>query len=227
MTGLIIVGVDGSAPSIAALKWAADDAFRMGARLRIMYVLNRTPYTLSTTELVVGSRGLGGFSGAILGSVSSHVAGYAHCPVVVVRPGQEEVRGEIVVGVEESDACEAALGYAFEQARLRGARIRAIHAWQIPVYAFVPEVPYNLDELNVGQSEAVTRRIAEWRGRYPEVEVVEDVQRAHPVDALTDTDGDLIVVGSHGRGAIGTLLLGSVSRGVLHHARCAVAVVRP
>ncbi|WP_327049418.1 universal stress protein [Microbispora sp. NBC_01189] len=51
----------------------------------------------------------------------------------------------------------------------------------------------------------------------------------HPVDALIQASrtADLLVVGSRGRGALGSAMLGSVSRGVLHHADCPVAVVRP
>ncbi|WP_327590196.1 universal stress protein [Nonomuraea sp. NBC_00507] len=59
--------------------------------------------------------------------------------------------------------------------------------------------------------------------------MIEDVQRAHPVDALASVSAmaDLVVMGSQGRGAIGTVMLGSVTLGVLHHARSSVAVVRP
>ncbi|KAB8192033.1 hypothetical protein FH608_029360 [Nonomuraea phyllanthi] len=58
--------------------------------------------------------------------------------------------------------------------------------------------------------------------------VVEDVRCARPVDALTAAAerADLLVVGSHGGGPVGAALLGSVSRGVLGHTECPVAVVR-
>ncbi|MET8336355.1 universal stress protein [Streptosporangium canum] len=180
------------------------------------------------TAIVLGSRGLGGFAGALLGSVSTHVAGHAHGPVVVVRPGDEEVRREVVVGVDDSPQCEPALAYAFEQARLRGCALRAVHAWQLPVHAFAPEASYDMDEIRQAQHRVVQERLAAWQEKFPEVEVVEDVHSAHPVDALTNasTRADLVVVGSRGRGAVSSILLGSVSRGVLHHAHGPVAVVR-
>ncbi|WP_223168221.1 universal stress protein [Nonomuraea sp. SYSU D8015] len=83
------------------------------------------------TELVVGSRGLGGFAGALLGSVSLHVTGHVHCPVVVVRGDLRPVRGEIVAGVDDSPECEPALAYAFQQAKLRGSTLRVVHAWRV------------------------------------------------------------------------------------------------
>ncbi|MEU5868255.1 MULTISPECIES: universal stress protein [unclassified Nonomuraea] len=281
MTGLIVVGADGSAPGAAAVEWAADDAARTGAELRIVHALDRQPYAVTrfpdygqgnyllvaasrvleaaeavararqpslrtraevvegtpaavlqeqarqADELVIGNRGLGGFAGALLGSVTVHVAGHAACPVVVVRAEGREPVGEIAVGVDGSGTCEPAIGYAFEQARLRGATLRLVHAWQLPVHAFAPEIAYDLDEVRAAQHETVRGRTAGWRERCPDVNVIEDVQSAHPVEALTGVPCDLVVVGSHGRGTFGSLLLGSVSRGVLHHARCPVAVVRP
>ncbi|MCK2217326.1 universal stress protein [Actinomadura sp. ATCC 31491] len=173
------------------------------------------------SEVVVGSRGLGGFAGTLLGSVSAHVAGQAPCPVVVVRGERRPRQGRIVVGVDDSPACEPALAYAFRQADLRGSKLRVVHA-------FAPEIARDLDEVRANQHRAVQRRLEAFRRGYPDVEVSEDIKFASPVEALTEAsaEADLVVVGSHGRGPLGAALLGSVSRGVLHHARCTVAVVR-
>ncbi|MEU8246645.1 universal stress protein [Nonomuraea sp. NPDC048916] len=279
---MIIVGVDGSVASRAAVEWAANDACRMHLPLRIVHAVDHSPYQIArfpnddwpdalvragqrflaeavalaherqpevevttevvegpaavvlreqskeATEVVVGSRGLGGFAGALLGSVSVHVAGQTRCPVVVVRGERRATVGEVAVGVDDSPECEPALAYAFEQARLRGSTLRTVHAWQLPVHAFAPDLPYDLDEVRKEQHQLVTARLEPFKEKYPQVTVVEDVQSAHPVNALTQASekADLLVVGSHGRGAMGSVLLGSVSRGVLHHARCPVAVVR-
>jgi nucleotide-binding universal stress UspA family protein len=180
------------------------------------------------TEIVVGSRGLGGFAGILIGSVSTHVAGHVHGPVVVVRAGWKDVHDEIVVGVDGSDACEPAMSYAFAEARLRRSALRAVYAWQLPVHVLAPEVTYDLDEVREAQQRVVSDKLGAWRIRYPDVTVREDVVCAHPVDVLTEASesADLLEVGSHGRGALGSVVLGSVSRGVLHHAHCPVAVVR-
>ncbi|MFI7127877.1 universal stress protein [Nonomuraea sp. NPDC050153] len=280
---MIVVGVDGSVTSRAAVEWAADDAFRMRMPLRIVHAVDRSPYQIGrypdaavpdmllragrrilreaealvherrptvevtsqdvegspaavlreqaegAVEIVVGTRGLGGFAGALLGSVSMHVAGHVHCPVVVVPGEHRPVRGEVVVGVDDSAECEPALAYAFEQAKLRAGTLRVVHAWQLPVHAFAPEISsYDMDEVRTAQHQVVRDRVAIFSEDYPEVKVLEDVQSAHPVNALTDASerADLLVVGSHGRGALGSMLLGSVSRAVLHHTRCPVAVVR-
>jgi nucleotide-binding universal stress UspA family protein len=283
MKDVIVVGVDGSPASLAAVEWATDDAVRARVRLRIVFVLDRYPYEIAkfpnpdlddqlarnaarildkaeqtarachpgiavtsevvegrpaealreqaagAAELVVGTRGMGGFAGAILGSVSMHVAGHAPGAVVVVRRPPETTRGEVVVGLDDSPACRPALAYAFAQARLRGSTLRALHAWQVPVHAFAPEISYDMDEIRTAQYAVVAGLLDTWREEYPDVKVIEDVHSAHPVEALADASAgaDLLVVGSHGRGAIGSVVLGSVSRGVLHHAQCPVAVVRP
>jgi nucleotide-binding universal stress UspA family protein len=283
MSHVIVVGADGSAGGTAAVEWAADDAARAKAPLRIVFAVDREPHQIvkypipdlgdtlnrsaekvlgeaemtarkrrpdldittevsqdapavmlraqaeDAAEVVVGSRGLGGFARAVMGSVSIHVAGQAHGPVVVVRSSPDTTHGEIVVGIDDSTACEAAIAYAFEQAGLRASTLRAVYVWQLPVNAYVAEFGYDPERVSALHRQIAADKLQPWREKYPQVTVIEDVYSAHPVDALTDASerADLVIVGSHGRGAIGSVVLGSVSRGVLHHARSAVAVVRP
>src|SRR6185437_12283007 len=79
-------------------------------------------------ELVVGSRGLRGFTGMLLGSTSATVAQHASCPVVVVH-GQGAPDGPVLVGLDGSPASEPALGSAVQAAARAGATLRAVHAW--------------------------------------------------------------------------------------------------
>ena len=73
-----------------------------------------------STLLVLGDRGLGGFSGLIIGSVAVHAAAHARGPVLVVR-GAEPTAGPVVVGVDGSEESGLAVGFAFEDRRLRTA----------------------------------------------------------------------------------------------------------
>ncbi|MEO3809007.1 universal stress protein [Sphaerisporangium sp. B11E5] len=179
--------------------------------------------------VVIGSRGMGGFAELLLGSVGMGLAGHARGPVVVVRETGGERRGEIVAGYDGSPHAEAALRFALEQAARHGARLRVVYAWPAP-----PPAPYGLSYGDLVQAafdaeaNRVRERVAAWREEYPGVDVRDEVVVGHPVPALTEASeqADLVVVGSRGKGPLASLL-GSVSHGVLHHAHCPVAVVRP
>jgi len=75
---------------------------------------------------------------------------------------------------------------------------------------------------------SLAESLAGWSGKYPDVTVTRRVVHAHPVTALVDSaaGAQMVVVGSRGHGAVRSLLLGSVSHGLLHLAQCPVAVVR-
>ncbi|GII66141.1 universal stress protein [Sphaerisporangium krabiense] len=173
--------------------------------------------------LVVGNHGLGGFRGLLLGSVALGVAGYARCPVVVVRGPAAVTSGEVVVGMDGSVASDAAVGFAFAEAAARGARLRVVRV-RSGQERVLPSDP--------GEAADETRRLGEslaaHRERHPGVEVVAQVEDGHPARVLTEAsaEADLLVVGSRGRGGFAGLLLGSTSHAVLHHASCPVAVVR-
>ncbi|GAA3112814.1 universal stress protein [Streptosporangium carneum] len=181
-------------------------------------------------QLVLGGRGLGGFTGLLLGSVSLALAGRVATPVVIVKKARRQSRDEVVVGFDGSPGSEAAVAYAFEEAALRKARLQAIHTVQAPVLgpyaaAYAPLVDDSLEM----EKRLAAEALVPWRERYPQVEVRQTVVIGHPVAVLCEASeaADLVVVGSRGLGALGSAVLGSVSHGVLHHAHCPVAVVRP
>ena len=187
--------------------------------------------------VVVGSRGLGGFSELLLGSTGLEVASRATCPVVVIRTGQLEPGpegGRVVVGVDGSALSTEALGFAFEEASLHGCGLTAVHAWRSPYFdahGRGGQAP-TLIAYEVFQGEelqALQDALALWQQKVPDVDVRQYVVHSHPARALiaASAGAELVVVGSRGRDSLRSVLLGSVSHAVLHHAHCPVAVVRP
>ncbi|MGR6918966.1 universal stress protein [[Actinomadura] parvosata] len=180
--------------------------------------------------VVLGSRGLGGFKGLLIGSVSVGVAGHAACPVVIVRGSAGARHGRVVVGDDGSPCAGVALAYAAEQARARGVPLQVTYAWQMPVTPSHP-VAYSamLDRSSERELRAAAERLAAWRETYPDVEILGEQVIGHPAEALIKAgqQADLAVVGTRGLGGFASALLGSVSRTVLHQATCPVAIVRP
>ncbi|BCB91892.1 universal stress protein [Phytohabitans suffuscus] len=184
--------------------------------------------------MVMGSRGQGGFADLLLGSTTVAVSAHAHCPVVVVpaaktdeEQGGERPDGPVVAGVDGSDCAQLALGYAFEQAAGRHARLRVVRAWAPPAPRWRPS-GYDLEEQATAERVELDELVAGWRGKYPEVEVSVDVVTGPAGSVMVDATrgAQLVVVGSRGLGGFRGLLLGSVSQQLLHHAHCPVAVVR-
>ena len=182
--------------------------------------------------LVLGDRGLGGFTGLLLGSVGVALTAHAACPVVVVRgpaPDRPGPRAEpVVVGVDGSPAGEAAVAFAFEAAALRGVPLVAVHAWQDVLVDATMAPLVDWDAVEAQEREVLAERLAGWGARYPDVEVRRLVVRDRPAHALVEESGraQLVVVGSRGRGGVVGMLLGSVSQALLHHAACPVVVAR-
>jgi len=179
--------------------------------------------------VVVGNRGHGILMGKLLGSVSTQVTMHADCPVVVVGEhvdGRKERRG-VVVGVDGSSGSEQALAYAFEQASTRQTRLDVVHAWWTTVPGGV-----TVDLLRAQQTLqalGMSESMAGWSEKHPDVQVTEHLPLGPAVLALLEQarHAELLVVGSRGLGGFRRLMLGSVSHGVLQHAHCPVAVIRP
>jgi nucleotide-binding universal stress UspA family protein len=138
----------------------------------------------------------------------------------------------IIVAVDGSAESDAAIAWARREASMRRQHVTLMHVVQ-PVALSWPVGPerttvaewqdenarHVIDHARDGISAALDQR------HPPDCRT--EVLYAHPVDGLVDASKDarMIVVGSHGRGALSRLLLGSVSRGVVEHAHCPVAVI--
>ncbi|MGW3152354.1 universal stress protein [Streptomyces sp. NPDC001177] len=177
------------------------------------------------TAVVLGSRHLSRVQ-EVFGSasVALPVMAHAQCLVVVV-PEPEHITQEpayYVVGVDGSEHSAAAVDVAFEEAALRGAELRALYVWEAgPLRIFDEYAP---------QQEArrlLYETVAGRHARYPEVNLHHELVVGHPVQVLTDASAHALglVVGTRGHGGFTGMLLGSVSQGVLHHARCPVIAV--
>lgn len=183
--------------------------------------------------VVLGSRGMGGFRGLLLGSVGVQVASSAACPVVVIRKVPGESAKTIVVGVDGSELSLAALDFAFDMADRRGWSVRAVHAWEVPAYDVIAAPagppPFDVAEFEAAEQRAFAESLAGLRERHPGVPIDEVMAKGQSVRAILDSSDDaaLIVLGTRGRGEFLGALLGSVSQGVLHRAKAPVAVVGP
>lgn len=189
-----------------------------------------------TAQLVVlGSRGLGGFSSMLVGSVAIALSAHAHCPVVVMHSaaadGTPPEEGPVVVGVDGSELSDTALTFAFETATAHGVPLVALHTWlDVNMAGAWTALPGTIDWdwLQKQEEHRLAERLLLWREKFPQVEVRPLVARDRPERALIERSAgaQLIVVGSGGRGAFTGMGLGSVSQTLLHYAECPVAVAR-
>ncbi|WFE48927.1 universal stress protein [Micromonospora sp. WMMD1155] len=183
--------------------------------------------------VVVGSRGLGGFAGLLLGSVGTQVAAHAHCPVLVVRPDEQPipVDGPVLVGVDGSESSRLAVGYAADEAARRDVPLVLVHVGPPTEGRTVPE---EIEESQAAYRVDAVRLLADAsaavRAEHPDL-----VVREHPVRAAGAAQGlieasgtaSLLVVGTRGRAGFTGMLLGSVSQAAIQHAHCPVLVAHP
>lgn len=178
--------------------------------------------------VVVGSRGVGGVAGLLVGSTASGLVGSAACPVVVLPDPLAAVvrpRRSVVVGVEGRTGDAAVLAFAFAEAAARGTELVAVHAWQDVVLDTPrPDGDPPVDWTGVAHEEErlLSEALSGWRDEAPDVPVREAVVRDRPARALAAAGltAELVVVGHRHRWS-----LASTTHGLLHGARCPVAVV--
>lgn len=284
-TSRILVAVDGSAESDAAVRWAARESGVRHAPVTLVHVITPAAISLPAEALafdvirwsednsrevlqraehmfrdscgsdvdvrtevihcpvvpalvdaskdaqliVVGSRGLGAAGRAILGSVSTGLIHRAHCPVAVIHDDQTHAPdpdAPVLLGVDGSQASEAATALAFDEASRRGVGVIALHAFSD--FALYPMIGKNWAAYKDEGNEVLAERLAGWQERYPDVHIERQVVCDMPGRWLIDESerAQLVVVGSHGRGGFAGMLLGSVSSAVAQAVRIPVIVAR-
>ncbi|MFB9881685.1 universal stress protein [Planobispora siamensis] len=218
-------------PALRMLDHCAAWARRRHPGLTVRTLLPEGPTVETLTELtrtaellVVGTRDRGGVAGLHPGSVSSQVAAHAHGPVVVVRGGSgPRAERAVVVGFDGSPGSHAALDFAAREACLRGVPLRVVTATGEGGHDLFPG--HEMERLEVGGR--LRAELAPWLHGSPRLRIHFEFTDHPPRRALSDAARDalLLVVGSRGLGELRSVLLGSVSHAMVHHAPCPVAVV--
>ena len=190
--------------------------------------------------LVLGSLGIEGFRGLLLGSTTMHVAPYADCPVVVVHSGMEGGvpfdgfegytgnPGQVVLGYDGSPASNRAAAFAFRHAEALGCGVVAVTVepgrGEPETEQIDPESATPGSDTSAFHSPVIVTAAS-----FPDVPVKFVAGSGRPAEVLlSEADGaELLVVGSRGSGGFSGLIMGSVSQKVLAHADCPVAVLHP
>jgi nucleotide-binding universal stress UspA family protein len=294
IAGRILVGVDGSANSAAALRWAVGEADVRRHRVVALFAWGYIPpghagdgrtfdaeYTAANAEaalaatveaalgaeaagrverrvrrelplkallataadqLVIGARGVGGFHGLMLGSVSEACLHHTSVPLAIIRTaaadgavrGEERVPGpaaggRIVVGVDGSDSARRALHWALDEGRRRAASVDVVHAWKPPYVVPSPfaGLPLDVDVIEKHARATLDREVDAEDTRRQPAPVGRILVRGGAARAVLDTatGADLVVLGTRGLDGFRGLVLGSVTHHVAHHVQCPLVVI--
>jgi nucleotide-binding universal stress UspA family protein len=262
----VVVGVDGSALSLSAVRLAAREAARHRRALRIVHSFNweadqaelpavdlrhpaehvveraiavgaeaapDVPISGAIIEgpavttllresgdaalLAIGDGGLAGCTCVPVDATAVQIAARAGCSVLVVRENPQPP-GPVLVGVDGSTTCRAALELAFDTAARREAELVVVQAWD-PV-----EPPAGGE---AGITARLTATLEPMRREYPTVPVASRVLAGDPKDVLVHESrtAELVVASARGdqpwRG-----MLGAVSQALLYHSPAPVIIVR-
>ena len=179
--------------------------------------------------IVVGSRGRGALSRSVIGSVSAGLIRHAHCPVALIRHDDPEMphpaQAPVLVGIDGSTS-DLATAIAFEEASLRNVDLIALHAWNDIDMNAIPG--YDWSPTTAKEGHLLAAALAGWQERYPDVSVHEQLVSGRAAHAIVDASesAQLVVVGTHGSGALAGMLLSSVSNAVVQAVHTPVIVAR-
>lgn len=195
--------------------------------------------------LVLGSRGMSGVGGFLVGSVGQAVLAHAERPVVLVRAGEQAADEHladpagipsaagpyrpVVLGLATDDPDPSLVEFAFDAADRRATSLRVVHGWNPPpyyAYGLAADIELH-DQLSRQEATALSDILRPWRQKFPSVEVVEESRYGTAANHLVDASREAspVVVGRRIRRSPLGAHIGPVTHAVLHHSTAPVAVV--
>ena len=231
----ILVPSDGDELAEVARDCAESVALALGATCEVVTFRGGVPHEqivrhASDTNvdlIVMGTHGRTGIAHAVLGSVTEKVLRSAPCPVLTVhRKDHKLVAGNILVAIDFDNESKQALAYGRLLGQAFGASLRLLHVMPNHFLHAMTADPIHL-------AARSHERMGEWL-------TDEDRRNLHATCVLAESDLpaeailnyartheiNLIVMGTHGRGAVDRFLLGSVAERVVRTAPCPVLTVR-
>ena len=218
----------------SAVRSAANavEATERQVKLEIEILHGRPIATLvqasrAAAMICVGEVGLKHFDHDRIGSTATALVTTAHCPVAIVRGSQQATgpsSGWVVVEVDESPDSAAVLQFGVQEARLRGAPLRVLSAWQSR-YTDVHD-SHAVSDGNRMVRAQLDRRLSHWKHQYPDLDARPVAIHGSVLNYLAKHDEDiqLIVVGARNAEDIEELL-GPTGSAALHNTDCSVLVV--
>ncbi len=179
--------------------------------------------------LILGSDKTGVVAGFVSGTLPLRVVTHSACPVVVVPAGWTAGERGVVAGVSLEPSDFAVTDFAAREAERTHGELRLVHALPIPPALLSADLiaPVTRDDVRESAEGALKVAVDDLLVRYPRLSIsayTTDIRAAQAL-AVEATNADLVVVGTHGRGFLRRIVLGSVSHDLLLNTPCPVAVV--
>ena len=199
--------------------------------------------------IVLGARGRRAAIGVLLGGVAQRVVEYAPCPVLITRAPFNGIR-KVLVATDNSESSQFALRHLQDCPLPQGTAVHVIHvlppkltdeafaqSWMLNMEmtapVITPEMRKQFEQKDAEEQKIGEQLLAETVDALKAQDIPAEgvLRRGDTADEILryarEQKIDLIVAGSRGLGTFRSLLLGSVSRKLIHYADCSVLIVKP